>query len=114
MKNRNLKSIRIIAAASLLTMALTATPARADHEQSSGNVIVPIATFVALGLLLNHNRNNRPRYGHYGSYQGGYQGQYHGHKHKNKYKRKHSKYKSRRHSYSQGGYQRPHKRRYQH
>lgn len=110
MKNRKLKSIRIIVAASLLTMALTATPARADHEQGNGNIIAPIATIVALGLLLNHNRHShRPRYEHYGHY-GSYQSQFHGHNHK----RKHKKYKSRRHSYSQGGYQRPHKRHYQH
>ena len=95
MKNRKLKSIRSIAAASLLTLtlALTTSPARADHEQSSGNVIVPIATFVALGLLLNHRQHNRPRYG----YDNGYRGHYHGQK------RKHKKYKTSRRSYSQGG-----------
>jgi len=108
MNNRKLKSIRIIAAASLLTLVLTATPARADHEQGNGNIIAPIVTFVALGLLLNHSRDNRrPRYGHYGHY-GDYQSQYQG------YNYGHKRYKPRRHSYSQGGYQRPHKHRYQH
>jgi len=92
------RKLRIIGAASLLSLALVAAPARADH---GANLVAPIVTAIALGAILHHGHHRHHR--HY------YYGHGHGHGHYRPHKRhRHS------HSYGYGGYEprkghKPHK-----
>ncbi|MFT5218081.1 MAG: hypothetical protein ACI9LO_003234 [Planctomycetota bacterium] len=76
----------IMSAVALLSFALLATPAKADHGSS---VVAPIATFLAFNWILNHREARRSSHRNY-----------HGHAHKRVHKQ-------RRYSRSHGGYARP-------
>ena len=83
------RKLRNIAAASLVSLALVAAPASADH---GSNVVAPIVTAIALGAILSHRHHRHSYHGHG-----------HGHGHYRAHKRhRHS------HSYGHGGYK-PHK-----
>lgn len=82
------RKIRTIAAASLVSLALVAAPASADH---GANIVAPVVTFIALSALLNQKPHRRHYHGHgYGHY---------------KHYRPHRRHSD---SYGYGGYK-PHK-----
>ena len=51
MKKRHTSKLRVMAVGGLVTLALTSTPSRADHDHA---VIAPAIAFIALGLSLIH------------------------------------------------------------
>ena len=49
MKKRQTSKLRVLAVGGLVALAITSTPARADHDH---NVIAPAIAFIALGFIL--------------------------------------------------------------
>lgn len=86
MIHSGIRKFGILAAAGLVVLAVSSTPARASH---GNDLIVPLAAFIAIGALA-HQHHDHYRYSYH----------YHGH-----YRPHHRPY--RRHSYSQGGYRAP-------
>ena len=84
------KKLGIITAAGMVALALTSTPARANHGD---DLLLPLAAFVAIGALAHqHHSHYHYQYRSYGHYRPHY-------------------YPPVRHSHSHGGYQAP---RYKH
>ena len=92
MSNKGVSKIGLLAATGLVTAALIAAPAKADHGH---NYIAPLAAFITLNALFNHQHYHRHHHRHYG-----HQGHYRPHK--------------RRHSHSHGGYHGPRHKRHRH
>jgi hypothetical protein len=104
------KKLGLIAAAGMMTLALTATPARAHHDN---DIVLPVVTAFALGALWQHGHNShysghsyhykRHSYSRHGYSRHGYSR--HGYSHKGHYRRGHG---HNRHQYrsssSRGGY----------
>lgn len=86
---QGVNKIRIIAVASLLTLASTSAPVKAHHGH---DYVAPLAAFIAFGALLHHSHHRH----HYHRYHG--HGHGHGHGHSYKHKRRHS------HSSGRGGH----------
>jgi hypothetical protein len=71
------KALKVSLISALLIMGLAAKPVQADHND---NLLVPLAGFVLLGSLLNHNHGHGHGYSshHYG-HQYGYSKRRYGH-----------------------------------
>ncbi len=106
MEKQASNKIKVFLVSVLLVVGLMSGTARADHDHSD-NLIAPLAGFLILGALLNHNhhyyRSNR-HYGHYGhrARNHGYRARNHGHRARN--------YGHRARNYSSEGYSRRSKR----
>jgi len=87
MVNLRRNKLGLIAAGSVLVLALASTPAKAHDDYS---IVGPAVAFITLGALLHHSHYSH--HGHYG---------HHYRRHQPHYKR------HRRHSYSHGGYRKP-------
>ncbi len=87
MVNLKLNKLHMVAAGSVVLLALSSAPASANHNHS---IVGPAVAFIALSTLFHHNHHGH-HYGHNRSY---------GHN-RHHYKR------HRRHSYSHGGYHNP-------
>ncbi|MGD8348336.1 MAG: hypothetical protein PVI79_03825 [Gammaproteobacteria bacterium] len=100
MINLGLNKIRVLAAATLVALAVASAPAKANHD---ADIIVPLAAIIAIGALAGHQHHGYYRY----TYQSRYRPQYGSHY------RPHygSHYRPYRHSHSHGGYREP---RYKH
>jgi len=102
MVKQGVNKVRVMAASSLVVLALASAPANANHGH---NYVAPLAAFIALNALFHHNHyrghgsGHRQRYGH---------GYGHGHGHGYGHR------KHRRHSHSHGGYHKPRKKHREH
>ena len=100
------KKLGLIAAAGMMTLALTVTPARAHH---GADIVVPVVTAFALGALWQHGHHghNSQRSYHYKRHSYSRHGySRHGYSRKGHYRRGHGH--NNRHQYrsssSRGGY----------
>lgn len=87
MNTKGVKKYRLMAATSLVVLALASAPANAHHGH---NYVVPLAAFIAFNSLFHHNHH-----GHHHRYR------HHGHGGHHRYRH------HRRHSHSHGGYHKP-------
>ena len=101
MIKHGVNKVRIMAASSLVVLALASAPANAHHGH---NYVAPLAAFIAFSALVNHHHYRSHGHGHGYRYGHG-PGHRYGHVPGHRYGHKHH----RRHSHSQGGYHKPRK-----
>jgi len=103
MVKQRVNKLQMMAATSLLVLAMASTPASAYHDHA---VVVPLVTGFALGALAYHGHGHYQQHRYYRYQRHGYRQYGHSqYRHKQNRHNRHGRYGHQpRRSYSQGGY----------